>query len=324
MIAVIGSTNLDTVMRVGHLTEAGETSSAKGIKQYLGGKGANQAIGVAKLNSECCFFTSIGNDWAGRFLSKKLSEFNINLYVRSSNDLSGQAFIEVSDEGLNKIIIYSGANGDLYENFIFENSEVIEKAGIILLQGEIPWDTNLYILEKYKKSHCVILDPAPANVEMLAGMGEATYITPNETEFSILTGRQYDSLDQMIAAANSFQKRLGAKLILKLGENGCAYFSDSESFLVSPVRNLKVVDTTGAGDSFNSAFAVALERGESIKNSIKYSVLASGISTMREGTSSAMPTNEEVLAFQKEFGENQPELIELEGAEKYLEHLRKQ
>jgi ribokinase len=309
-------------MRVRNLTREGETSIARKLQQYLGGKGANQAIGVAKLGCECCFLTSLGNDWTGNFLSKKLSEFNILLYSQLSQDLSGQAFIEVDDAGVNKIIIYPGANGDLYEDFLEKNSHIMEQAKIILLQGEIPWRTNLYILETYGDKCPIILDPAPAVSEMLEGIEKASYITPNESEFSILTGKQYNSLEEMIIAASRFQRRIGVKLILKLGENGCAYFSETETFLVSPVSGLKVVDTTGAGDSFNSAFAVALSRGEEIRQAVKFAVVASGISTMREGTSTAMPQSEELAELMKKLSKDQPELVELGNSGKYFGHLQ--
>jgi len=322
MIVVVGSTNFDIVLKVHHLTREGETSSASLLQQYLGGKGANQAIGVAKLNSKCCFLTSLGNDWAGGFLSNKLSQFDISLFANRPDDFSGQAFIEVDDLGVNRIIIYPGANGSLNKDFIDQNSHILSKADLILLQGEIPWSTNLYILEKYGNKCPIIFDPAPAVPIMLEGIEKATYLTPNESEFSILSGRQYKSLEEMIEAARLFQRSIGSNLILKLGENGCAYFSDTESFFVFPIEGLEVVDTTGAGDSFNSALAVALESGENIRDAVKFAVLASGISTMSEGTSSAMPTGLEVRKLKSKLSENQPELVDLDDTESYLQYVQ--
>ena len=320
MIVVVGSTNFDTVMKVRHLTKEGETSTASVLQQYLGGKGANQAIGVAKLDSKCCFLTSLGNDWAGNFLSKKLSEFDISLYANYPNDFSGQAFIEVDDLGVNRIIIYPGANGALEQSFLDMNSHILSRANLILLQGEIPWRTNLYILENYGNKCPIIFDPAPAVPNMLEGIEKATYLTPNESEFSILTATQYKSLEEIITAARHFQRRIGNTLILKLGENGCAYFSNTESFFVFPIKGLEVVDTTGAGDSFNSALAVALESGEKIRDAVTFAVLASGISTMSEGTSSAMPTGLEVRKLKNKLSEDQPELIDLDNMGSYLRH----
>lgn len=318
MIIVVGSTNFDTVMRVKSLTRDGETTAAKRIQQYLGGKGANQAVGVAKLGSKCCFMTSFGSDWTGKFLSSKFSEFNISLYSQHSNDLSGQAFIEVNDAGMNRIIVYSGANALLDEAFLDRYSHILEKADLILLQGEVPWDTNLHILKTYGKKCPIVLDPAPAIPEMLVGIEKATFVTPNESEFSILSGKQYNSLEEIIEGAKDFQKKFRITLILKLGKNGCAFFSDTDSFIVSPIDGLKVVDTTGAGDSFNAAFAVALELGYEIRKAIKFAVLVSGISTMNEGTSSAMPTDIEVRALEKKLNDDQPKLIELQEINKHF------
>ncbi|HBH13872.1 MAG TPA: ribokinase [Clostridiales bacterium] len=296
MIVVIGSINLDTVINVNHFPVSGETTKAISLKRNLGGKGANQAICSARLGSECLFINSLGNDYVGNILKEELAKEGMILRSNQSKLPSGEAFIEVDNEGMNRIIINSGANSDLSIEFVESLSQEILKASVILLQGEIPWETNKYIINRFSSLIPIIFDPAPASKEMLDYIDKVAYITPNESEFEELSGHEaFNNVEVLIKSAVHFQERIKTNLILKMGELGCCFVSDKEIAYVPSIAAGRVIDTTGAGDVFNAAFAHSLDIGEELSQALRIATAASAICVTRFGAAPSIPNIGETM-----------------------------
>ena len=294
MIAVVGSTNLDIVMYVERFTKPGETQKAKKLEYFPGGKGANQAVTVAKLSGMCIFLSALGKD--GEEMAKRFEEFGIEGFVMS-DEKTGRAFIEVTKDGQNRIIIFSGANAKLTKELIASHSSDLLRADILLIQNEVPFESSLEAAKIFKKAgKTVIFDPAPAQ-----GIGKeifqyVDFLTPNEEEMKALTKEFFGSFQSF---EDSSQKFLGLgveNVIVKLGEKGLLLFGKEENFALKAF-DVKAVDSTAAGDVFNGAFAVALDEGNSIKDALIFASAAAAISVTRKGAQSSIPSREEVETF---------------------------
>jgi ribokinase len=298
MIAVVGSTNMDIVMTVEHFTKPGETQKAEKLELFPGGKGANQAVTVAKLLGSCYFLSYIGNDEYGDFYKDYFMKLNISGF-KVVNGQTGRAFIELTKEGENRIIIVEGTNGMLTKESIDENLESLLKNDFVLLQNEIPFETTYEVAKRFKeKNKTVIFDPAPARGIDLRIMKFVDFLTPNETEISELlksSRKNVNSIDE----AFEILKKFGLKnLIVKMGEKGVIFKSDHEKFTINALR-VKVKDTTAAGDVFNGSFAVALQKNMNLKKALEFANAAAAISVTRKGAQPSIPTYEEVEKFLK-------------------------
>jgi len=295
MIYVVGSINFDLTIFVDRFPEIGETIKGNSILSALGGKGANQAISVKKLNGDVIFIGRLGDDYFGKFLLKELDSFGIDYkIVIEKESHTGVAIINVDRSGKNKIVIYEGANGKVGEEEIDYLVERIKSDDIILLQGEIPFETNLSISKIAKeKGAIVIFDPAPAKKEFLEMLPYVDYLTPNETELEILT-KEIDDFEEKV----DFLIKSGAKVtIVKLGDKG-AYYKDRSGFSIKiPAYKVNAIDTTAAGDIFNGAFALSLQKKFDLLYSLKFSSAASAISVTRKGASISCPNYNEVINF---------------------------
>lgn len=295
MIYVLGSINFDLTIFVERFPEIGETIKGNSIFTALGGKGANQAISVKKLNGEVLFIGRLGNDYFGKFLLNSLKNFNLNYEIKIENETNtGLAIINVDKNGKNKIVIFEGANGKVGEDEINFLKENIKENDILLLQGEIPFETILKSAKISKELGAkVIFDPAPAKKEFLEILPFVDYLTPNETELEILT-ENIKNFDDKI----NYLLDKGAKVVItKLGEKGCFYKDKNGQEFKVPAYRVNAVDTTAAGDIFNGAFAVSLQKNFDTLYSLKFSNAASAISVTRKGASVSCPNYEEVIKF---------------------------
>lgn len=295
MIYVLGSINFDLTIFVERFPEIGETIKGNSIFTALGGKGANQAISVKKLNGEVLFIGKLGNDYFGKFLLNSLKNFNLNYEIKIENETNtGLAIINVDKNGKNKIVIFEGANGKVSEDEISFLKENIKENDILLLQGEIPFETNLKSAKISKEIGAkVIFDPAPAKKEHLEILPFVDYLTPNETELEILT-ENITNFDDKI----NYLLDKGAKVVItKLGEKGCFYKDKNGQEFKVPAYKVNAVDTTAAGDIFNGAFAVSLQKNFDTLYSLKFSNAASAISVTRKGASVSCPNYDEVIKF---------------------------
>ena len=297
-IIVVGSTNMDMVVKTTHIPVPGETVLGGSFFMNPGGKGANQAVAVARLGGDVIFVSKMGNDVFGKQSFQLLEEEGINTaYIVSADELpSGVALITVDDSGQNSIVVAQGANATLIPEDIKQVLHEIEHCKIVLLQLEIPMPTVEFIVEfAAVKETTVILNPAPAAQLSDAMLKHIDIITPNESEASILSGIPVTDIESAKQAALAIQK-LGVKtVIITLGPQGALILDQSE-FQIVPARVVETVDSTAAGDVFNGGLAVALAEGKSIVDAVGFACEAAAFSVTRLGAQSSIPYRNELIA----------------------------
>lgn len=294
-ILVVGSLNVDMVVRVPHMPAAGETILAEKADTVPGGKGANQAYAAGKLGAQTIMFGAVGNDRYAEIEKKSLQSAGVDvsrLIVRADCD-TGLAWITVNDEGDNSIVVVSGANKTLSEKDIADNDDLLHSCDIVLCQMEIPVQTVLCAARRAKElGKTVILDPAPVPKDFPAEL--YTYvdiIKPNETELSLLTGAASSDYEK---GADILRSRGVKNVIVTLGGAGAFVNSETEGKHMLTVRPVPVVDTTAAGDSFTAALAVRLASGSSLLQAVRYANEVATIVVTRKGAQTSIPTAEEV------------------------------
>lgn len=288
-VVVVGSINVDMVFVSKVRPKAGETVLGEDFYIIPGGKGANQAVAASKLGAESLMIGCVGNDSNGEFSLTNLNNMDVNTKcIKISSDLpTGVANIIVA-EGDNSIIVISGSNYNITKETIDQNKHIILEADMVMLQLEIPMEAAEYTAELCKKNNVkVMLNPAPA-VELSESLIQnSTYITPNEHELKIIFGKKNsENTDSII-------KNYPNKLIVTMGSKGVKYFDGSEIKSI-PAYTVDIVDTTGAGDTFNGGLAAALVRGESLEEAIKFANKAAALSITKLGAQSGMPTLEQL------------------------------
>jgi len=298
MIYVLGSINFDLVIFLKKFPEIGETVKGNSIFFNLGGKGANQAITIKKLNDDVIFIGRVGDDYFGKYLINNLNQFNLDYEIKIDNNLNtGIAIINVDENGKNKIVIYEGANSGVRDEEIDFLKDRIKGEDLLLIQGEIPFETITNAVEIAKKSQAkVIFDPAPAKLEFKNLFPYLTYITPNEVEIQMLTPDISELDDKIDFLINSGVYGV----IVKLGEKGIVYKDRDGRYFKLDAYKVNAVDTTAAGDIFNGAFALCLSKNFDLKYSLKFSQAASAISVTRKGATISCPDYNEVIKFLEE------------------------
>ena len=277
----------------------GETVLGKNHIIGPGGKGSNQAIAAARLGGNVNFITKIGDDQNAKMALKLYEEAGINTasIVQDPNQSTGVAGIMINEKtGDNAINIVPGAAGSLSNKDIDNNIEFLKNSKIFLTQLETPYEVTSYALNKAKESGSVtIFNPAPASNINDSDFKCMDYFTPNETEASFYLGKKVESKIEIEEAAKTFLAKGVQNIVITLGPKGLYFANSSESYFINAF-NLKddVVDTTGAGDAFNGAFAYALSKNQNNKDAIEFANKVAGISTTRAGAANAMPKLKEV------------------------------
>ena len=285
-IVVVGSCNIDITVECDRWAKPGETIFGNRLTVNPGGKGANQAVADARLGAEVKMVGCIGDDVYGQLVLKALKENNVDsTYVKVlPGENSGTAHITVAEND-NSIIVIKAANDLVSPALIDEAWEAIKEADIVLLQHEIPAATNAYVIEKcYEAGVPVMLNPAPVAPVPPELLAKVTYLTPNEHEAAILFAGQ--------GKADILGRNQG-KVIMTLGSKGVAYAEKGQVYNV-PGFKVQPVDTTGAGDTFNGAFAVARANGKSMYESISFANAAAALSVQKLGAQGGMPYLNEV------------------------------
>jgi ribokinase len=298
-IVVVGSINLDLVAGADRIPQVGETIIGNSFKTFYGGKGANQAVAAAKLGYPVAMVGNVGDDAFGANLRTGLEDAGVNTaYVNTVEGASGVALITTGVSGENNIVVVPGANGHLTPNLLEKAAPLLECAGCLLAQLEIPLETVEY-LAQFAEQHGIplILDPAPARELSGQLLRRLSWITPNETETATLLkiGLEDDAQDSY--AAELLLDRGVENVLLKLGSRGCLIAQGT--LAKEHVRAFRViaVDTTAAGDAFNAGFAVALMRGSPAVRSAVFASAVAAISVTRPGAQTSMPTGDEVGDF---------------------------
>lgn len=298
-ILVIGSSNMDLVVQVPRCPAAGETLFGSSFTTNYGGKGANQAVAVARIGSGVTFMTKLGNDTFGQQMRQHFSEEGMDLthILTDAESPTGTALITVEDKGENRIIVVPGANARLTENDVESLSAEINSCRFVLTQLEIPLPTVLHIAEMTSAAgKQLILNPAPARPLPNSLLQKVFLITPNETEAEILTGIRVSDVESARRAALWFREKGVQQIVITIGSQGAFVFTDDFQGMV-PAYKVKAIDTTAAGDVFNGALTVALSEGKTTADAARFGCAASALAVMRPGAQSSIPTRTEIDAF---------------------------
>lgn len=297
-ICVIGSLNMDLVVNVENMPKIGQTLIGSDFKEVPGGKGANQAVAMARLNGNVSMIGKVGNDSFGQTLINALKNDNVNTkYIQVEKGASGVALITVDKNANNSIVVAPGANFKLTNNDIDNNIEAIQNSDIVVVQLETPLDTIKYSLRKAKElGKYTILNPAPAVVLEDEIIANVDLLTPNETELEIISGIQINKEEDIKVAAKKMIEKGVKELIVTLGSKGSLYINSEKSNFVSAYK-VQAVDTTAAGDSYTGALSVALANNKNIEQAMDFASKVGALSVMKEGAQSSLPTLEDVQNF---------------------------
>ena len=305
-VTVMGSFIYDVTAYVPRYPVDGETVLGYEIKTGPGGKGANQATSAAKCGAETTMIVKTGKDDFANALHENFRKVGISeKYVyESETEGTGAAVILVHRErGENRIAIGLGANATMSVEEVARAEEEIAQSDILLTQFE----TNAAAIQEFgrlgrKYNKPIMMNPAPF-CEMPENIFEGVdYLTPNETEAAYFSGMdKVETTDDARKAAQILMGRGAKSVLITLGGKGAFYYDGKVEYIVAPPE-AKVVDTTGAGDAFNGAFATAISEGKDILTAIKFANCVATISVTRQGTSSSLPTREEADAlFEKAY-----------------------
>lgn len=298
-ILVVGSSNTDMVIKAAHLPRAGETILGGTFFMNPGGKGANQAVAIARLGGSVTFVCKTGSDIFGHQSQQLFEEEGINTsYVFSDSDHpSGVALITVDEKAENCIVVASGANANLLPSDLAKAEEAIEQADLVLMQLEVPMETVCFVADRaWQKGKKVILNPAPAHPLPADLLRHLYLITPNETEAEMISGVPITDEVSACEAARVLSEMGVKHVIVTLGSKGALVYSEGKSELI-PAYTVDAVDTTAAGDVFNGALTVALSEGRDLKEAVRFACKASAISVTRVGAQSSAPYRNEVDIF---------------------------
>ena len=290
----IGSLNLDYVYQVDHIVQPGETEASFDMNIFLGGKGINQSMALAKAGVKVYHGGMIGED--GQPFLDACKEYGVNAdYIKIIEGKTGHAIIQLDKDAQNSILLYGGANQKLTEDFVDEVLSHFEKGDILLLQNEV----NLlpYIVEQaYAKGMQVALNPSPFNEKLReVDLKKISIFLLNEVEGGQITGMT-DPDDVLAKMRELFPH---AKIVLTLGKDGAKY-AEGDVTYYQPVFKVQAVDTTAAGDTFTGYFLAGLIDGMAIPDVLKMSAKASSIAVTRKGAVQSIPMKEEVLEALKE------------------------
>lgn len=303
-VLIIGSSNMDLNIYLQRFPKPGETVTGGVYKQFLGGKGANQAVASVRSGSKTNFIGKVGIDAFGNDMISQLENEGVNTehVIRDPHESSGVAFILIDETGENMISVAPGANFKLTPEEVQANSEFIKNAKCLIVQMEIPIETIEEIFKIAKQGEVIkILNPAPLKPISLSILNNIDIIIPNEGELlqlhSLLKLKELvgNSKDRIIQASKDIS-RFGIKTIITtLGNKGCILYDAAEDKITEvPAFKVQAIDTVGAGDCFNGVVASKLCQGENILTSVKYATVAASIAITRQGAQASMPYLNEI------------------------------
>lgn len=295
-ICVVGSANVDLTFRAPRFPREGETLTGRSLHQGMGGKGANQAVAAARLGAEVTFVARVGDDAFGAEAIRRYQSERIDTrFVRQDVDQpTGTAAIVVDDQAENRIIVVPGANARLTPQDVRDASSEIERADLVLCQLETPLEATLEAFWLARAAgRRTILTPAP--VQELPGelLGLCDVCVLNRTEIEFLVGHAVKSHDEAGAAARSLIARGVRSVALTLGGEG-AHVADATQESHVPAVKVDAVDTTGAGDAFTAALAVAIAEGSTLTVAASQASRVAAITVTRIGTQAAFPYRHEI------------------------------
>ena len=299
-VCVLGSMNMDLVVKVNDIPRVGETILSKSFEKIAGGKGANQAVAAKRCGAEVAMIAKIGKDENGEILKDKLKEDNIDVkYVfEDKNESTGMAFIMVNENGNNSIIVVAGSNMTINKEDIEASLEKIEESDILIAQFETSEEMTLEAFKKAKEfGKVTILNPAPAkkiNEELLK---VTDIIVPNETEVEVLTGITIEILEDANKAGQVFLEKGVKFVVITLGDKGAVIIGKDFCELV-PAYKVNAIDTTAAGDSFIGGLSSKLDykniNKQTLMEAVNFGNKVSSISIQRKGAQPSIPYLKEI------------------------------
>ncbi len=298
-ILVVGSINMDLVIRVPHAPEPGETVLGGDFTTYPGGKGANQAVAASRMGGDVTMVGRVGNDDFGDSLIQTLLDDRVKTtyVIKDADAATGVAMIAVSADGENMIMVASGANMQLSLEDINHARPLMREADIMLVQLESPLDVVTRAVELAKVYDVpVVFNPAPGQRLSKALLSNVDYLTPNLSELKCLT--EEEDVNDAILKLKAWGVRT---LVITLGVNGVRVVTE-EMDRHLPAFEVTAVDTTAAGDAFNGALAVALAEEKSLLEAVWMGMAAGALAATKRGAQTSLPTREAVEQFLRSHG----------------------
>jgi ribokinase len=299
LIVVIGSSNVDLLMKMDHLPEKGETVTDAVFMQVYGGKGANQAVGAARAGGKVALVNCVGEDAYTPQMVQNYKDDRIDtrFVFKEKNTASGHALIMIGGDGNNYLSVAPGANYLLTPAKIDMAMPVISEAAMIVMQYEIPAETIAHVLGVAEQKNIPVLwNFAPARSFDLSYLAKVKILVVNEVEAGFLASLPVHDKNDAEKAAGALLEMGVETVIITLGEKGAFILSRSEKIYI-PAFRVKAVDATAAGDVFCGALAVALVEGQSLSGAIRFASAAAAICVTRMGAQPSAPTRQEIEQF---------------------------
>ena len=297
-LVVVGSLNMDLVVRAPRHPRPGETLIGSQFQTFPGGKGANQAVAAARLGAAVRLIGRVGQDAFGDALLQTVGQDGVDtsFISRDPQAASGVALITLDEAGQNTIVVASGANMRVSPEDIQQAAAAFEGADLLLMQLECPLEAVEAAAElAQRRGIPVVLNPAPARPLPASLLAKIDYLLPNQTELQALAEGETD----VSAAAARLRKNGVRNLVVTLGEEGALLVTDNTEQKFDAYK-VPVVDTVAAGDAFTAAFCVALMEGKSLPEAVQWGNAAGAIAVTRPGAQPSMPKREELIQFLKE------------------------
>lgn len=300
-VVIVGSLNMDLVVRAPRHPQPGETIIGSDFQTFPGGKGANQAVAVARLGGKVRMIGRVGQDAFGDALLATVAHDGVDTtYIRRDPEApTGVALITLDAAGQNTIVVASGANWRVSAQDVRDAEAAFEGADVLLMQLECPLDAVEAATDlAHRYGLQVVLNPAPARPLPASLLARVDYLLPNQPELSLLAGGE----SNREAAIRAVQAMGARNLVVTLGEEGALLaLNDQREYL--PAYKVTVVDTVAAGDAFAGAFALALSEGKSVREAAIWGNAAGAIAVTRPGAQPSMPRRDELLQFLAERGQ---------------------
>ena len=301
-VVVVGSLNMDLVVRSSRMPQPGETLVGQTFAQVPGGKGGNQAVAAARLGAQVSMIGRIGNDANGAQLKRGLEDEGIDCSGVSTDPAlsTGVALITVDDASQNSIVIVAGSNGTLTPDAIAAHESTLAQADVVVCQLETPRETVLAAMQTARRlGRTVVFNPAPVTERLPQGWLEASdFVIPNEIEAAALSGVKVDSPETARDAAWALREQGARTVIITLGGQGVFVLAEHDGQGAGthhPARRVNAVDTTAAGDTFVGGFAATLASGSNVDDAIRFGLAAAALSVTRAGAQPSIPHRSEVV-----------------------------